>query len=126
MPGSSKTSVLYAIAASMMLAALAVPAAASPKASANWDKVCDRIASPASASESRPPLVLANDAWLTRLPDPPSARTSIDRVVESDFHAFAASEQTLIPLPSAEWSGLVGLAALAVVRARKALRRILS
>jgi hypothetical protein len=45
--------------------------------------------------------------------------------VNSSAQLIRANEQTLIPLPSGEWTGLTCLMGLALVRARKAIRKML-
>ena len=70
------------------------------------------------------PAKLPDDAWLLRPSHSMGGRPAAVEPADSTFHAFAVSEQTLIPLPAAEWSGLVGLVGLALVRARKSLRKM--
>jgi hypothetical protein len=105
----------------MMVAALAAPAAASQTEHVNWKQLCDEVVPAEARTQERHDVwVFADDHAMT------TARPA--SVTSSDPHLqpMAFTEQTLIPLPSPEWTGLAGLAGLALIRARKSFRRIFS
>jgi len=99
--------------------ALAIPANASQD-----KKEWDRLAIQLGCDKTLQTSAQANRTVWTVHQDPDS-NTLLNPVPAPDrpLQAFAQSEQTLIPLPSGELTGLAGLAGLALVRARKTLRR---
>jgi hypothetical protein len=69
--------------------------------------------------------VTQSDGW--QVSDHPLQISSPDVTTpDSPFQAIARTEQTLVPLPPAGWTGLVGLIGMGVFRARKAIRGMFS
>ena len=117
--GSDNTA-LYLSA--IMMIATAAPAVASQTDHVNWKQLCDEVVpAEARAQEHRDVWVFADDHAMA-----PAARPASITPTDPHLQPMAFTEQTLIPLPSPEWTGLAGLAGLALLRARKAFRRILT
>ena len=72
---------------------------------------------------SAPCLAASKDLPLS-LPD--FASPTLSPLPDDQAAAGAPAAQTVIPLPPAAWTGLVGLATLGVASCRKSLRRFLS
>jgi hypothetical protein len=122
--GSSKRSVLSRLLAAITLAAIASSATAGPVEQCRWDELSHKLVAAEHEMTQIQDTTVADDAWLPRPTHSAAIRSQPGDSADSTFHAFAVSEQTLIPLPAAEWSGLVGLVGLALVRARKSLRKM--
>ena len=102
---------------------MASSATAGPVEQGHWDELSHKLVAAEHETTQMCAATVADDAWLPRPTHSPAIRSQPGDS-DSTFHAFAVSEQTLIPLPAAEWSGLVGLVGLALVRARKSLRKM--
>jgi hypothetical protein len=120
---------LSALACVAALALCAGPVAGAPVAlTSNWDQQCNQqqynqlvvIRASEAPSALHPTEVSLPDTTQPQIAT--QTRSYSGSVSPSD--ALRATEQTLIPLPAAEWSGLAGLAGLALVRARKAFRKM--
>jgi len=118
----SSNSALCRLSAIMMIGILAAPAMAAQAEHVDWKELCDQVVpEQARAQERHDVWVFADDHAIA-----PAARPAAVTSPEQPLQAMAFTEQTLIPLPSPEWSGLAGLAGLALIRARKSLRRMFS
>jgi len=122
--GSSKRSVPSWVLAAVTLGVITSSAAASPVKQCRFDELSHEAVAAGHETMPTHAETIANDAWLPQPTHSAAIRSQSGDSADSTFHAFAVSEQTLIPLPAAEWSGLVGLVGLALVRARKSLRKM--
>lgn len=104
---------LFALAASLVLWANQGLAAE------NWNHESQRLGLSGTAPANPTP-----EAWFPQSPTFPTAR--ITTPAESSFQMIQQNQKTLVPLPAGEWTGLTCLAGLALVRARKAIKRMIS
>jgi hypothetical protein len=112
------------LSAIMMIGLLAAPAAAAQTDHVDWKQLCDQVV-PAQerAQKHQDVWVFADDHAFSPVARPASVTAT---AADQHLQPMAFTEQTLIPLPSPEWTGLAGLAGLALIRARKTFRRIFS
>ena len=116
------TSRIYSIAVfCLYMLALAFPAQAASQDKKEWDHLVTQLGCNNSSSSQSGAQLRPAGTWTIQQ----DAAASVNALPATDhpLQAFARSEQTLIPLPTGEMTGFAGLAALALVRARKAIRR---
>ena len=120
--GFSSNFVLHGLLAVLLVASAATRAGGSSVNRCNWDDLSKEMCG--NNQEDQDSGNLSAEIWLARDTDIAPVVRPAAAEGEDPLRAFTLSEQTLIPLPAAEWTGLAGLLGLAAVRARKALRRI--
>ncbi|HEX8524686.1 MAG TPA: hypothetical protein VF669_20695 [Tepidisphaeraceae bacterium] len=86
----------------------------------DWNALSQEMGTKSQLDQASP------DVWVLKPAAPVAAMPLAAHVPASDFQAIRSNQQTLVPLPAGEWTGLSCLAGLALVRARKMIRRILA
>ena len=99
--------------------AVLVPAQAAPQEKKDWDRLVIQL----GCDNSSPTCTDVQRQNMWTIDQNSAASVNALPATDRPLQAFARSEQTLIPLPTGEMTGFAGLAALALVRGRKAIRR---
>jgi hypothetical protein len=110
-----------AVCLAMCLSLLRVESAAAKEAERpDWNGLSAQICSDHSKATG-----LSPELWF---PAPmvgnPSTHAVVLTSMDTSAQIIRANEQTVVPLPSGEWTGMSCLVGLALVRARKALRKM--